>query len=70
MCVKCGIRIQLSRMRQHIQDCGGGSSASASTSSENDPDMLDFSGSSKVATVVNDDSSDEDKDPVPIKTGT
>lgn len=32
--------------------------------------MLDFSGSSKVTTVVNDDSSNEDKDPVPIKTGT
>ena len=31
---------------------------------------LDFSGSSKVTTVVNDDSSDGDKDPVPIKTGT
>ena len=44
--MKCGIRIQLSRMRQHIQDCGGGSSASASTSSENGPDKLDFSGSS------------------------
>ena len=68
--MKCGIRIQLSRMRQHIQDCGGGSSASASTSSENDPDMLDFNGSSKVALIVNEDSSDEDKDPVPIKTGT
>lgn len=66
--MKCGIRIQLSRMRQHMQDCGGGSSASAST--ENDSDMLDFSGSSKVTTVVNDDSSNEDKDPVPIKTGT
>ena len=53
-----------------MQDCGGGSSSSASTSGENDPDMLDFSGSSKVTTVVNDDSRDEDKDPVPIKTGT
>ena len=40
------------------------------TSTENDSDMLDFSGSSKVTTVVNDDSSDEDKDPGPIKTGT
>ena len=55
--MKCGIKIQLSRMRQHMQDCGSGlsSSSSASTSSENDPDMLDFSGSSKVTTVVNDD---------------
>ncbi|XP_068681680.1 G2/M phase-specific E3 ubiquitin-protein ligase-like [Montipora foliosa] len=67
MCVKCGIRIQLSTMRQHMQDCGGGSVAS--TSSVYDPDMLDFSGTSQVTTIVNDDSSDEDKDPVPIKTG-
>lgn len=37
--MKCGIRIQLSRMRQHMQDCGGGSSASISTSSENDSDV-------------------------------
>ncbi|XP_068731710.1 uncharacterized protein [Montipora capricornis] len=67
MCVKCGIRIQLSTMRQHMQDCGGGSVAS--TSSVYDPDMLDFSGTSQVTTIVNDHSSDEDKDPVPIKTG-
>ena len=54
----------------HARLWSGGSSASASTSTENDSDMLDFSGSSKVTTVVNDDSSDEDKDPGPIKTGT
>ena len=51
-----------------MQDCGGGSVAS--TSSVYDPDMLDFSGTSQVTTIVNDHSSDEDKDPVPIKTGT
>ena len=48
--VKCGIRIQLLRIRQHMQDCGGGSSAcmhvcvsaSAGTSSVYAPDRLDF----------------------------
>lgn len=59
--MNCGIRIQLSRMRQHMQDCGGGSVAS--TSGVYDSDMSDFNGSNKTTTAVHDDSSDEqDKD--------
>jgi len=68
MCVKYGIRILLSRMRQHMQDCGVRSVAS--TSSVYESDMLDCSGLSEVTTIVNDESSDVDKDSVATKSGT